>query len=74
MIFKIPDQRAINYLRGAAPNLSHLVAYQVSNLNTEAGECFIQTDDDCSDMLLRKPQLFTVRPRCSQHGGATKRS
>lgn len=74
MIFKIPDQRAINYLRGAAPNLSNLSPYQVSNLNTEAGECFLQSDDDCSDTLLRKPQPFIVRPRCSQHGGATKRS
>jgi len=74
MIFKITDQKSINSLRGSAPNLSGLSPIQVSNLNTEAGECFLQSDDDCTDVLLRKPQLFAVRPRCSQHGGATKRS
>jgi hypothetical protein len=74
MIFKITDQKSINSLRGSAPNLSGLSPTQVSNLNTEAGECFLQTDDDCTDTLLKKPQLFSVRPRCSQHGGATKRS
>ena len=74
MIFKITDQKSISSLRGSAPNLAGLSPIQVSNLNMETGECFLQTDDDCTDTLLKKPQLLAVRPRCSQHGGATKRS
>jgi len=74
MIFKITDLKSIKSLRSSAPNLAGLSPIQVSNLNTETGECFLQTDDDCTDTLLKDPQLFSVRPRCSQHGGATKRS
>ena len=73
MIFKLPDRKAINYLRKAAPNLDGLSPQQVSNLNLEQGVCFIQTDDDCTDPLLRNPQLLAVRPRCSQHDGQTIR-
>ena len=73
LIFKIPTQEAINYLRRAAPNLAALSPQRVSNLDLEKGVCFIQTDDDCSDTVLRVPQLLEVRPRCTQHGGATVR-
>lgn len=72
-IFKLPTQKAINYVRKAAPNLESLSAQGVSNLDLEQGICFIQTDDDCSDSMLRVPQLLEVRPRCTQHGGATLR-
>ena len=34
----------------------------------------IQTDDDCTDSLLKVPQLLAVRPRCTMHGGETVRS
>jgi hypothetical protein len=72
-IFKLPTGTAINYLRRSAPNLTALAPQQVSNLDLEQGMGFIQSDDDCSDPLLRTPQLIAIRPRCSQHGGATVR-
>jgi hypothetical protein len=74
MIFKLPDQKAIDYLRKAAPNLSGLSPQKVSNLDLEQGICFVQTDDDCTDTLLRFPQLVAIRPRCTLHGGETIRS
>jgi hypothetical protein len=54
--------------------LECLSPQQVSNLDLEQGVCFIQTDDDCSDSLLKVPQLLAVRPRCTMHGGETVRS
>ena len=74
LIFKLPDQKAINTVRRAAPNLDSLSPQQVSRLGLEAGMCLIQTDDDCTDPLLSVPQLMTIRPRCSQHGGETLRN
>lgn len=71
MIFKLPSDRSISYVRKAAPNLHALSPQQVSNLDLEQGVCLIQTDDDCTDDLLRIPQLLGVRPRCTQHGGET---
>lgn len=73
LIFKLPTQKAINYVRKAAPNLEALSAQRVSNLDLEQGVCFVQTDDDCNDSILKVPQLLEVRPRCTQHGGATVR-
>ena len=73
MIFKLPNARAINYVRKAAPNLDGLSPQKVSNLRLEQGVCFVQTDDDCTDSLLKVPQLLVVRPRCTQHGGETVR-
>jgi hypothetical protein len=73
MIFKLPNAKAINYVRKAAPNLDGLSPQKVSNLDLEQGVCFIQTDDDCTDSLMRVPQLLVVRPRCTQHGGETVR-
>ena len=73
MIFKLPSLRAINYVRKAAPNLDGLSPQKVSNLDLEQGVCFVQTDDDSTDTLLRVPQLMVVRPRCTQHGGETVR-
>ncbi|MEW4529993.1 topoisomerase DNA-binding C4 zinc finger domain-containing protein [Maioricimonas sp. JC845] len=72
-IFKLPNAKAINYVRKAAPNLQGLSPQRVSNLDLEQGLCFIQTDDDCTDVHLRVPQLLEVRPRCTLHGGATIR-
>lgn len=43
-------------------------------LALEKGVCFIQTGDDCTDSLLKVPQLLVVRPRCTRHGGQTTRS
>ena len=74
LIFKLPNQKAINTVRKAAPNLASMSPQQVSNLGLEEGVCLIQTDDDCTDPLLKVPQLLTVRPRCSQHGGETIRN
>jgi DNA helicase HerA-like ATPase len=73
LVFKLPNQKAINYVRTAAPNLAGLSPQKVSNLDLEQGVCFVQTDDDCTDTLLRVPQLLEIRPRCTQHGGATVR-
>jgi hypothetical protein len=73
MIFKIPTLRAINHIRRAAPNLERLSPEQVANLDLEQGACLIQTDDDCTDRILKTPQLLRVRPRCTQHGGETVR-
>jgi hypothetical protein len=74
LIFKLPSLQAINYVRRAASNLDCLSPQKVSNLDLEKGVCFIQTDDDCTDSLLKVPQLLVVRPRCTQHGGQTIRS
>jgi hypothetical protein len=74
LIFKLPNQKAINTVRKAAPNLASMSPQQVANLGLEEGVCLIQTDDDCTDSLLKVPQLLTVRPRCSQHGGETVRN
>ena len=68
------DRRAIDALRKAAPNLESLSAQHVSNLDLERGVCYIQTDDDCTDSLLKVPQLLAIRPRCSMHGGETVRN
>lgn len=73
MIFKLPNAKAINYVRTAAPNLEGLSPQRVANLDLEQGLCFIQTDDDCTDPLLRVPQALEVRPRCTLHGGSTIR-
>jgi hypothetical protein len=73
MIFKLPNAKAINYVRKAAPNLDGLSPQKVSNLDLEQGVCFVQTDDDCTESLLKVPQLLVVRPRCTQHGGETVR-
>jgi hypothetical protein len=74
LIFKTSDRKAIEAIRKAAPNLEALSAQQVSNLDLEQGVCFVQTDDDCTDSLLKVPQLLAVRPRCSMHGGETVRN
>jgi hypothetical protein len=73
IVFKLPTKKAINYLQKVAPNLKTLSIEEVVNLNLEQGLCFIQTDDDCTDKKLSKPQLLEIRPRCSLHGGATIR-
>ncbi len=73
MIFKLPNAKAINYIRHAAPNLEALSPHKVANLDLEQGVCYVQTDDDCTDSMLRVPQALEVRPRCTQHGGATIR-
>ncbi len=73
LIFKLPNAKAISYVRNAAPNLQSLSPQKVSNLDLEHGMCFIQTDDDCTDTLLKIPQALEVRPRCTMHGGATIR-
>lgn len=73
-IFKLPSLQAINFVRKAASNLDCLSPQRVSNLDLEQGVCFVQTDDDCTDSLLKVPQLLTIRPRCTQHGGETVRS
>jgi hypothetical protein len=73
LIFKLPNAKAINYVRHAAPNLESLSPQKVSNLDLEQGVCFIQTDDDCTDTLMRVPQALEVRPRCTMHGGSTIR-
>ena len=74
LVFKMPNRKAIDYIRKAAPNLECLSPQRVSNLDLEQGVCFVQTDDDCTDSLLKVPQLLTVRPRCTLHGGETIRS
>jgi hypothetical protein len=73
LVFKLPNLKAINYVRKAAPNLDGLSPQKVSNLDLEQGLCYIQTDDDCTDTLLRVPGPLEVRPRCTMHGGATVR-
>lgn len=72
-IFKLPNTRAVSYVRSAAPNLQSLVPEEVANLDLEAGQCYLQTDDDASDRRLRMPVKVRVRPRLTQHGGATVR-
>src|SRR5581483_12234486 len=73
LVFKLPNKKAIDYVRKAAPNPEGLSPQKVSNLDPEQGVCFVQTDDDCSDTLLRVAPLPEVRPRCTPHGGATIR-
>jgi len=73
LIFKLPNAKAISYLRRSAPNLEELSPQDVANLDLEQGLCFIQTDDDCTDVSLRRPQALEVRPRCTLHGGSTIR-
>jgi hypothetical protein len=73
LIFKLPSAKAINYVRNAAPNLDGLSPHKVTDLGLEAGLCFVQTDDDCTDPILKVPQELEIRPRCSLHGGATVR-
>lgn len=73
-IFQLPTDKAITYLKRSAPNLKSLSGQQVANLGLERGTCFVQTDNDCSSPDLRSPQLLEIRPRCSQHGGATIRN
>ena len=73
LIFKLPNAKAIAYVRKAAPNLESLSPQKVSNLDLEHGVCFIQTDDDCTDILMRVPQALEVRQRCTMHGGSTIR-
>jgi hypothetical protein len=73
LIFKLPNAKAINYVRRSAPNLESLSPQKVSNLDLEQGVCFVQTDDDCTDNLMRVPQALEVRPRCTMHGGSTIR-
>jgi DNA helicase HerA-like ATPase len=63
LVFKLPNLKAINYVRKVAPNLDGLSPQKVCNLDLEQGVCFVQTDDDCTDSLLRVPQLLEVRPR-----------
>jgi Cdc6-like AAA superfamily ATPase len=70
-IFKLPTANAINYLKKAAPNLKTLSLKQVANLGLEKGLCLVQSDEDRTDPSLGTPQLLQVRPRLSQHGGAT---
>jgi len=78
MIFKLPAVKSITFLQGLSQNLVTLPRNDVTNLATESGECFLQSDEDSSDFdqdrLLKKPKRLQVRPRCSQHGGETKKS
>jgi len=73
-IFKLPHEKSINYVRKAAPNLELLARHAVADLGLEEGTCFIQTDDECTDTLLRTPQVLRVRPRMTLHSGTTQRS
>jgi hypothetical protein len=73
LVFKLPNAKAINYVRKAAPFLDGLSPQGVANLDLEQGLCFVQTDDDCTDTLLKVPQQLKIRPRCTLHGGATIR-
>ena len=72
-IFKLPSHKAIKAVQEAAPHLTSLSAQHVANLDLETGLCYVQTDDDCTDPLLNIPQLLEIRPRYTQHGGATIR-
>jgi hypothetical protein len=74
LVFKLPNAKAINFVRHAAPNLEGLSPQQVANLDLEQGVCFVQTDDDCTDKVLRMPQPLEVRPRCTLHSGGTIRN
>lgn len=73
ILFKLPHAKGVQYLRRMAANLSGLSDQELANLDLEQGKCLVQTDDDCSDELLRRPQLMQVRPRLTMHGGATIR-
>jgi Cdc6-like AAA superfamily ATPase len=72
-IFKLPNAKAINYVRRSAPNLESISPQKVANLDLEQGVCFVQTDEVCTDELMKIPQMMEVRPRCTMHGGATIR-
>jgi hypothetical protein len=74
LVFKLTDKKGIDLLRKSVPNLEGLSAQQVANLSLGEGECVVETDDDCTDPVLKVPQLMRVRPRCSQHGGAAVRN
>jgi len=74
IIFKIPDTSEIKFLQKSSPDLELLSPEEVSHLDLEKGVCFVQSNDDCSDTLLRRPQKVAVRPRTSLHGGETLRS
>ncbi len=73
IILKLPHSKSIDYVRKAAPNLEGLSPQAVSDLDLEQGVCFIQTDDDCTDPLLKVPQRLRIRPRCALHAGETLR-
>lgn len=73
-IFQLPTTKAINHLKKASPNLETLSKKDISNLGLEKGICYLQTDEDCTDNLMRTAQLVEVRPRCTLHGGATIRN
>ena len=72
-IFKLPSTEAVSFVRTAAPNLQGLSPTQVSNLDLEAGVCFVQSDDECTPSSLKNPTRIKIRPRLTQHGGATNR-
>ncbi|MCL6502378.1 MAG: hypothetical protein K6T86_06800 [Pirellulales bacterium] len=69
LMFKLPSGTSVDFVRRAVPNLECLWSQQLSNLELEQGLCYLQTDDDCTDALLRVPQLLSIRPRCAGHGG-----
>lgn len=72
-IFKMSDGKSIAFMRRMAPNLDHLSPQRIANLDLEQGLCFVQSDEVCSDDLLRLPQELYIRPRCTLHGGTTIR-
>ena len=74
MVFKLPHQESIDYLKKMAPNLASLSSRRISNLESEKGVCFIQSDGDASHRDLRTPQMLEVRPKCTQHGGTTQKN
>jgi hypothetical protein len=74
LMFQLPSGISVDFVRRAVPNLECLWSQQLSNLELEQGLGYLQTDDDCTDTLLRVPQLLSIRPRCTGHGGATTRS
>ena len=55
LVFKLPNAKAIAYVRHAAPNLESVSPQRVSNLDLEQGVCFVQADDDCTDPVVRLP-------------------
>ena len=74
MIFKLPHQDSIDYLKKVAPNMASLSSRLISNLGAEKGHCFIQSDADVSHRDLKKPQRLEIRPKCTQHGGTTQKN
>jgi hypothetical protein len=71
LIFKLTAQESLAYLKSQSVNLKGLDNGIVGNLDLEQGVCFVQSDDSVSDECLKSPQRLLVRPRCTQHGGAT---